>query len=376
MKFYDASNIQELVWPDTPNGRYEEKFLSPFIQSGTLPFIENIDLQMGAVKIGNLVLPVAITAKSRNSCHNSWVCSPYAQYIDYGKLEINKNRALKYVLGPIVDFFGKVMEKGINNIVYVNNRLFATDLYPLELLPEHISPLLSFLKTRFPSHAIVFRSLNPILNAALQEELKKHGSCSIASRFVYIFDAKNESSFESRLIKSDLKLWKSHSYRVERKDRLSEEEAALLLKLYHLLYIQGHSKINPQYTYRYFKQLNEEGLLSYILLFDGNEMKGAGGYFIKDKVLYCPIFGYDKSREDHTKIYRILNTGLLLAAKESGSTFHMSAGASFYKKIRKAKGCLEFNTVCYHHLSFRQRLSWNLLKAFINGVGSHFMKRY
>lgn len=377
INFYNVENIQELAWPNTPNGLYEKKFLSPLITLGPHAFIENIDLEMGAVKIDNFVLSIAIT---QGETKNSWVCSPYAHYIDYGKQEINQfqNKVLKYLLNPIVDFFGKVALKGkINDIVYVNNWLFATDIYPSELKKEHVSLLLEYLKSRFPSHAIVFRSLNPLLNCALQEELKKQGSYPIASRFVYIFDAKDSSFFESRILKSDLKLWKSHPYRVEMKDHLeSDEEVRHLLSLYHSLYIHNHSKINPQYNFRYFQQLNESLCLSYIMLWDKEEIKGAAGYFIKDNVLYCPIFGYDKSRQDHTKIYRILNTGLLVAAKQRGCTFHMSAGASFYKKIRGAKGCLESNLVYYHHLPLKQRLSWSLIRTFMNGVGSYFMKRY
>lgn len=357
-------------------GKFEEKFLSPLIESGVFSFIDNIDLKMGVVKIDNLVLPIAIT---EGNAKNSWVCSPYAHYIDYGKQEVNQiqNKALKYALNPVVDFLGSVALQGkINHVVYVNNRLFATDIYPQELLLEHIPLLLNFLKKRFPSYAIMFRSLNPILNSGLQNELKKQGSPLIASRFVYIFDTKNDTFFQTRILKSDLKLWKNNPYRVEMKTHLEQEEVMLLMGLYQQLYIQNHSSLNPQYNFLFFKGINDHSLLSYILLWEEDKLKGAAGYFIKDKVLYCPIFGFDKGCEEHTKIYRILSTGLLLAAKDSGSIFHMSAGASFYKKIRKAEGCLESNAVYFRHLPLFQRLSWSVLKAVVNWLGPWLMKRY
>lgn len=377
IELYDASNIKDISWPATPNGQYEEKFLTPLIESGVSSFIDNIDLQMGVIKIDNMVLPLAIT---QGNTKNSWVCSPYAHYIDYGKAEVEQmqNKAFKNALTPLLNILGNAALRGkINDIVYVNNRLFATDIYPQNILSEHISPLLNFLKTRFPRHAIIFRSLNPTLNLSLQKELKKQGSSLIASRFVYIFDARKEGSFDSRIVKSDLKLWKNNPYKVQMKDLLeSDEEIRHLMRLYQHLYIQSHSKLNPQYNFSFFKKMNDHSLLSYILLWEGEEIKGAAGYFIKDGVLYCPVFGYDKSDNDHKKIYRILNTGLMLAAKNNGSIFHMSAGASFYKKIRQAEGCLESNAVYYRHLPFWQRMSWKMIKTLMNGIGPWFMKRH
>ena len=92
--------------------------------------------------------------------------------------------------------------------------------------------------------------------------------------------------------------------------------------------------------------------------------------------MYCPFFGYDKNEPDHTVIYRLLNTALLLAAKEKQLIFHQSAGASFYKKIRRAEGCLESMAIYTEHLPQKQRLSWKILKFFINGIAPRFMEKY
>lgn len=99
------------------------------------------------------------------------------------------------------------------------------------------------------------------------------------------------------------------------------------------------------------------------------------GFFERGGVMYCPIFGYDKDDPEHTIIYRLLSTTLLLEARDKGWIFHQSAGASFYKKIRRAEGYMEYMAVYTRHLSYKQRASWSLLGSLIN-LASPFIKNY
>jgi hypothetical protein len=90
----------------------------------------------------------------------------------------------------------------------------------------------------------------------------------------------------------------------------------------------------------------------------------------------CPIFGYLKDSPDSNTIYRILNTALLIEAQQERLLFNQSAGASFFKSIRRAEGCLEYMAVYTRHLPYSQRLVWSTLQLFMNSIGSKYMKKY
>jgi hypothetical protein len=157
---------------------------------------------------------------------------------------------------------------------------------------------------------------------------------------------------------------------------LSLEDCSEFLRLKNLLYLHQHSSLQPEMNKEFLGLLFKQNLLRFKALKLEGVTKGVIGYFQLDKVMYCPYMGFDKTDADHSVIYRLLNTILMIEAKKNARFFNQSAGASFYKSVRRAQGTIEFMAVYTQHLSIKQRMTWWALKFFINQLGVIYMKRF
>lgn len=376
IELYDSNNIDTLVWPNTVDGHYAEIFLAPLVKNGVSHYIDNIHADVYVLKIDNLVLPIVLV---NENYANSWVCSPYAHYISYGKESVDIIG--KAFLAKLMKNFITILEKisrssKMNSVVYVNNWMFSTDLYPDEIHSEQISDIVKYLTHRFPFHAIIMRSLNKITTPDLMSTVNKSGFHLIASRYVFITDSKNDSIFKTRILKSDLKLWKESSYQIINEDKLKAADCELLLDLYRKLYVIQHSPLQPQFNHDFFKMLINRQLLRFKILKADGIIKGVAGFYKRNNVMMCPIFGYEKNSSESNVIYRLLNTALLLEAQKEGLLFNQSAGAAFFKSIRRAEGSLEYMAIYTEHLPMSRKLFWSALKFIINRVGSKYMQKY
>ena len=375
-QLYDSNNIDSLIWPDTIDGQYAKVYLVPLIKNTISHYIPNIQADIYVLKFNEMVLPILVTTENYS---NSWVCSPYAHYISYG-MEYSGligNRYLSALVKNFLNGFGKICQQGkINSVVYVNNWMFSTDLYPEGLHSDSLDAILTLLTRRFPQHAIIFRSLNQITTPDLMQPLAEKKFHLIASRYVYVTDSRKEAIFNTRILKSDLKLWKEHSHVVLTEKDLQLSDCDQLIDLHHEVYIFQRSLWQPDFNNTYVKMLFENKLLKFKVYRSEGVIKGVAGYFKRGNIMMCPIFGYHKNSSESNSIYRVLNTALLLEARQEGLLFNQSAGASFFKSIRRAEGCLEYIAVYTQHLPFYRQLVWSTLQLFFNTVGSKYMKKY
>ncbi len=376
LKLYDAANINLLPWPDTEEARFAKRYLVPLIKQGTKYFIDNIDADLRVLQVDSHIIPLLIV---KNDYANAYVCSPYAHYISLAleSLFVIKSPMLRKAAEKMLIGFGKLLKQGdINQIVYVNHWLLSTDLYPKTLTTQQIGCITAFLKEEFPQYAIAFRSLNAKTNSPLQSSLKMCGFERIASRQIYLTNTKDQALFNTRIIKSDLRLWNDKDYEVIETKQLTSNDYDRILSLYKTVSLEHHSHLNPQLNMNFIKLMIEQGFLKIKALRKNGVIDGIVGYHTRNHIFMCPFFGYDKSHADKNRIYRLLSTLLLLEAAKNHNTFHQSAGASFYKKIRRAAGQQEYMSVYSAHLSLKQRFSWWSLKAVMNTAGPIFMKKY
>jgi hypothetical protein len=376
IELYDATNIDSLCWPETKEGAYANKFLKPLIKRGIAHYIDNIEGDLYALKIEEFVLPILVAQENYTNSH---VCSSYGQYISYGRelVGLMGNVLLSETVKGLLKGMGKMIRAGrIDAAVYVNHWLFSTNLYPKEFSSQWIELITDFLQKRFPSCAIIFRSLNPMTNSSLMERLKTLGFGLIASRQVYLTDTKREFIFQTRIVKSDLKLYRESPYAILDEQQLCKEECTQLLKLYKQLYLDQHSYLNPQFNQNFIELLFQERLLHFKVLKRDGCIKAVAGYFEQDGIMLSPFFGYDKESPHSSIIYRLLSTSLLLEAQKKGLIFHQSSGANFYKTVRRAESHLDSMAIYTAHLPMKQKLSWSMLRFFINTFAPHYLKRY
>jgi hypothetical protein len=236
--------------------------------------------------------------------------------------------------------------------------------------------LTNFLKERFPSHAIVFRSVNAHIWKESYPSLKHVGYDLIASRYVWITNASKEEVFQTRICKSDMKFLRETKYRIIEAEELTEADIPKIQELYSHLYIKKYSQINPQYNENYFRLVLKNKILRVKGIKQTEKLEGVVGYSYRNGVMISSLFGYDPQDTENKGVYRLLSTILMSEAKNNGGYYNQSAGGSFYKEIRRAEGHMEYTAVYAKHLSFARKLPWKLLKGVLNTFGPKFMKKY
>ena len=372
---YDSTNIDSLPWPNTPDGKYAKKFLYPLIKQGVKHFIDNVDTILYALVIDDLVLPVTV---NDTQYENSYVCSPYGHYVGYALDSIDgmKSRFLRTPFKAAVNAMAGVFRMGkLNQVAIVNNWLFSTNLYP-KISHEQVSAIRIFLKDYFPEHAIVFRSIHTYGNTDLYQLFSKNKFHMIASRQVFFMNATNDAIFQSRIFKSDLSLLKKSEYEIMRNDELSDETVPAITHLYRSVYLGRHSKLNPQLNQNFIRLTLENQILNLKVLKKNGRIDGVAGYFSRNDMMTSPFLGYDTDQPKESSLYRLTSTLLTMEARDKKMLFHLSSGASFHKKMRKAESSLEYNAVYHQHLGLSRRLPWYILKGVMNSVGKFFMKSY
>lgn len=377
MELFDAQTIDQLEWPDNPAANYAKNFLGPLVRQGLAPFIENIDASIFVLRLGSYIFPILVPNLSA-TC-NSYVCSPYNHYLTLGRLNLSlmDNPHLVRVVKTFFPFFEKSAKLGrLDSVIYVNHWLSFTDLYPAQLSKTLLAKMIEFLEQRFPDRAIIFRSLNSISTLSLISDLSDLDLHLIASRYVYLSDTKDEALFRTRILKSDKKAWEHCPYRIQTGDFTEVDSCAQFLNLERSLYVLHHTELHPQYTEKFVRHLFEQRLLQFISLWRGDECVGVAGYMQRDGVMFCPFLGFNKADPEHNQIFRLLNIALLFEAKKHGWLFNQSAGASFFKSVRRAKGTIEYMGVYTKHLPKRQRYTWTFLARMINTFGQSCMKKY
>lgn len=354
----------------------EIEYFKTLLQHDISHYVENIFGEVNILKIDNQLFPLLVTSGRYD---NSYVCSPYGHYITLGleSLQRIKNRWQKKILECVLKGLGSIVKAGkINPAVYVNHSLFSTDLQPNELTKSQIHSAVLLLKKRFPNHTLIFRSINPKTCFDLKKRLKSCGFKFIATRQVYLTDTKNTELYNTRIIKSDLRLWEKKDYEVISHNELTEEDEQRILALCHSLSIDNHSTSNPKATRHCLSLFKQLPSFQMKVLKKNGVIEGVAGYYTNGNILFCPLFGYDKNNPNSTLVYRLLSTMLLLEATENGKLFHQAAGGSFYKTLRRANKFQEYQAIYTKHLPMKQKLVWGLLKTMINTFAISSMKKY
>lgn len=375
IELYDKQNLECLVWPDTQDGEYAQKYLVPLIRDGVKSYIKNVDTEMMILKIGEYILPITI---NNEEYENSYVCSPYTHYVSYALEELRelKKPALENVLSGIIKALGVILKRmRFNKVVHVNNWLLATNLYP-DLTNEIVNEIIIFLRERFPEHTIIFRSLNEATNGNIIRYLNNLGCHSIASRQVYGINLKNGRLPSSYDVKKDLKLLAGSIYEVVSADQLSACDIPRMLELYNMLYLDKYSKNNPQFTDGFIECAIRTGILTLFGLRNGNRMDGVIGFFERNGVITTPFVGYDVAQPKEAGLYRLISIKIIVEAAARRVYLNSSSGAAQFKRNRGAFGHIEYSMVYYSHLSWWRKIPWLVLSSVINNMGIPLMKKY
>ncbi len=375
IRLYRSHEIKDCQWPKNEESHFIQKTFIPLLEHGISRYIDNVHTDLGILIAGECVFPITINS---SEYENSYVCSPYSYYISYAQESLHAIATpfMQKTLRGILWGASKILRHcQFNQVVVVNNWFTSTTLYP-PIEGATLQKIISFLQKEFPHHTILFRSIDPHMSTFYYTQLQTMGFEYVASRQVFFIDPHQSTLFESRLFKSDVKLLRNSGYEIIEREQLLQEDMARLADLYKQVFIDKYSRLNPMWNQNYVRLALSDELLHFKGLKKNGRVDGIVGYVIRHGKMFCSLFGYDQTISQETGLYRLLSTVLMLNAHEKKVRFHLSSGASMFKKIRKAEECIEYTAVFHKHLPFKRRIPWVILKKLCNSLGKKYMKKY
>ena len=337
--------------------------------------IRNIWADIVVASNEEMFIPITI---SRPHPKNAYVVSPFSHYVTYAQKEIGKLKphALAWTLATVTRGLGHYLQRGhIEPIVYVNNWLLSTNLYP-SLTAEQINLLHSTLLDQYPKMPIAFRSIDETGNEPLFRHLLALGYTPVFSRFVWYQDPSSPRVQRKKSHRSDGRLFHDSGYTIQSHTSFNDADFERVEALYTQLYISKYSDLNPQFTAAFLKAQCHGSYLQLRALVKNGQIDAVFGYYTRNGLGTCPIFGYDTSLPQSAGLYRSLSWVWAQEAKRLGVTIHASSGVGAFKKHRGALPAIEYNMVYIHHLPAPMRRRWRVLKTLADRIAVPLIKRH
>jgi hypothetical protein len=358
---------------------YNEKarlYAQPFIAGPTQTLMHNVETKMSLVQMGGFEFPLTINDSEYES---SYVCSPYNALITYSQDELYKigNPLLRFLLKAVVGFLSWILKKGrINKNVCINNFLLSTNPYPL-WEGEGVAEVLEQYKNLYPSHALMFRSLNDFTNGPLLLHFKSLEFRFIVSRQVYIFDRKLNYFMRRNNTQNDRRTLAKKEFKLIEHEEITPEDFPRIYELYNLLYLEKHSRHNPQFSEALIAYWHKHKILTMKGLRDASGMlQGVVGLFESEAVITAPLVGYNTQMPAKHGLYKILIYLILEYSDTHGRCLNLSSGASHFKLMRGGTPFIEKTAIYFSHLPWYRRMIWHLVGGLANGILIPLLKRY
>ncbi|AEE48536.1 GNAT family N-acetyltransferase [Haliscomenobacter hydrossis] len=367
-RLIDNQNLATFSLDNAANHPLLKALYLPLMRQESTILIHNVHVDTQLLDIGSRVLGLILPHIAAAYPDESYVASPYGQYVDYGRyetaLELGKLLWLNRLANGVFNVLGEICRKAkFDQVVLIDNLLFSTNLYP-QKIDYDLAALQQFLLQQFPNRALVFRSICPEVYPEWFQHLKSQGYKAVFSRQVYLLRAHEGAHRLKRALDIDSRLASKQKHlNWTLLDSPSDVELERILDLYNQLYLEKYARLNPQYTLGFLKNLLSEGIIHIKALWHEEKIVAFTGYFILDGVMINPLIGYDRSYPQKEGLYRLLTMETMLEAEKQGLLLNMSSGAAHFKRLRGAQAFLEYNMVYDRHLSFFRRLPWALTRA-------------
>lgn len=353
-----------------------QAYIDAFVREGSRAFIANLDTTVVARRWGEYLLPMTINHGEKAE---TFVCSPKVGYIDYPREELSRfpNRALVPALRAIIGAMGGLLTlTDLDRIVHINNWMMSSN-HPLALDPSLARSQTEELTHLYPKHILAMRSLTRRYNTELIEALLSAGWVLLPSRQIFLVDDVPRECSPRRDTKRDAALWERGAFSYVESSDVSEADAARIVEIYNLLYLDKYSRLNPHYTARFVDMTQRIGMIRYLILRDAEGViQGFGGMYTSHGHATMPLIGYDTRMAREHGLYRLVfHAGLRFAASR-GLHFNMSSGATSFKRSRGATAEMEFTAFHVRHLPRWRGLPFAALQWVAEHVGMPILRKY
>lgn len=347
------------AWP--PDQAAERAYVEALARSPGL--VANVRTRWLALRSGDRLLPVTVNTRERG---DSYVCLPHSAYVLYGRRELElvdlgPLRPVLQVALLAVDLVLRAMQ--INRIVHIDNWLLSTNLHG-DWDGSDLPQLRPLVTVRWPRHFLGVRSVDPWSSPQLEQALRADGWVMLPSRQIWVTDDPARDWRRSKAAGSDRAALARGALRVETLTGLQPGDADRIARLYHMLYTEKYSALNPGFTADWIRLTHACGLIRYHVARDAaGTIQSVAGTWARAGVLTTPVVGYDTGRPVREGLYRIATVLLSQAAVDAGCRLNGSAGAAEFKRTRGARPVIECTAIWAAHLPWWRRWLLRLFAA-------------
>ncbi len=353
----------------------EHAYWRMFLEETPGALAPNLAAQSGVVRIGDRLWPISVHEPGGKL---SYPCSLATQYVRYPLEELALLKSPWKQVGAwcALQGLGGILEAcAVDRTVQWSSSLLSTNLHASGLL-EDAPEVTAALVAAFPQHAILLKNIHGYEDSLLPGRLEKLGYKLIASRQIYFFDGRKADFLSRSDVKRDLKMLVNlPGYSIVNHDNFKINDVPRIVDLYKKLYLDKHSRLNPQYTDFFVARAWKERLLEFKgLRHDSGRLDAVYACYRKSGTTSTPFIGYDTTLPSDIGFYRMLVGMLLRDVAEAKLLLNYSSGAGEFKRRRGGEPAIEWNAVYTRHLPVVRRSGYQFLGMLLNRFGRKFLE--
>lgn len=340
-------------------------FICGVEDAGLSSLIPNCPVDLFAVQLQEHWFPVTVNDSFSGG---SYVVQPHSAYIGYARDELRHSGfrfSVPFLKMGLTAIGWPLSLANINRVVMLDNFCVATNLHG-NWSGINLSEIQQSLASRFPHHLIAIRSVDSWTCPQLFSRATDDGWLMMPARQIWVIDDPRIEWARKNAVKSDRKILRKSNLRIEDIDSMSDSDAKRIAELYHALYIVKYSSLSPWFSPNWIRLLHESKLVHFRVARDSlGKIIAVAGCFVRGDVVTAPVIGYDMSYPQASGLYRITSLMVGDYAIECGLRFHASSGAGEFKRLRGARGQIEYTAFWIRHLSKARQMT---IRAFSKAV--------
>jgi hypothetical protein len=368
VEFADASRVRKLCHVPGSAGPWAG-YLAALLADGPLAYADNANVEIEALLVDDTLLPLVLSRGGEGAAET---CSPYSHYVSYSLEEAGKRHpGLPRWLFSLATAAATPFTRAANidRVVSINNWLLSTNP-SVRLDVEQVRDVSACLASKYPDRAILWRSLNPKIDAVLIEHARASGYRLLRSRRVYLVNPEPRAGRQHKNVRRDFELLRRTRYEVISDPEALAPHAQRMAELFRSLYLGKHSRLNTAFNTRFFAVTLAAGVFEYRAFRADGEVVAFVAFFIRDRIMTGAVLGYDVKLPLSLGLYRLCMATLIAEAASRGLTLNLSAGADSFKKFRGGVPVDEYDAVYDRHLPWRRRAGWFMLSALSRAAGA------
>jgi hypothetical protein len=358
-------NASKLLATLLPATRSNLEWTTKACEQGGNHWVSNSTCLVFTCRQGAEAFPITHSLQSSpNDCYTGSLLSSWVRY--------TLDEIRKVIPSGLYPVFPALMAplgfwvrwSGLDRAAIFNNWLVSTNLHP-NWSPDQWESIRQQMTEWFPNQPIAVRNICDAVQPGISRVLEEQGWILIPARAIYLCDPRDPALWKRNNVKMDQKLLDQTDVKVLGPDNIKPEMIPTMQKVFRALFLDKHSKLNPDFSSEFFEMcLRTHFLDLYALEYQG-EIVGAMGLYERHGTLTVPLLGYETELSQKLGLYRKLMALMLREARQRQCILHYSSGAAQFKMARGGVRHLEYTAVLATHLGFWNRLILKIFAAFM-----------